>query len=364
MKQLVILFAGLLLITACDTGKQYRLSGSVEGASDVSIHLQQRIDKAYVSIDSVTSPEGTFEFSGSVDIPDVYYISLSGGRGKAMVFLENSDISLYVHKDSMFNPRVSGSDVHDEYMDFQSGIDAVYEKLDALYEEYREATQKGDTAIASELEMQMETVYGNVGNIQMEYLDAHPASYISPYIAQSLHYGKEVDEIEELLAKLDPSLGITTIVENLESRVEVLKSVAVGKIAPDFTQNDPEGNPVSLSSFLGSYLLLDFWASWCGPCRRENPHVVEAYREFHDRGLEILGVSLDNSREKWLQAIEADKLTWTQVSELNYWSNSAVSLYGISSIPSNLLLDPDGRIIAKNLRGNQLHEELSKYLAP
>jgi peroxiredoxin len=364
MKKLIIFFAGLLIITACDSGKQYSLSGHIEGASDVSIYLQQRIDKAYVSIDSVTSPDGTFEFSGSVDIPDVYYISLTGGRGKAMVFLENSDISLQAHKDSMFKPQVSGSDVHDEYLDFQSRLEVVYDKYDALYKEYREASQVGDTAIASELKDQMDELYRSEGVIQMDYLDAHPGSYISPFIAQSLHYGKEVDEIEELLAKLDPSLSATTIVGNIKRRVEVLKAVAVGKMAPDFTQNDTEGNPVSLSSFRGKYLLVDFWASWCGPCRRENPHVVDAYREFHERGLEILGVSLDDSREEWLKAIEEDKLTWTNVSELSSWSNSAAGLYGINSIPSNLLLDPEGKIIAKNLRGENLHKELSKHLAP
>ena len=364
MKKILILFTGMFLFSACSSEKAFKLNGTIEGLFNETVYLQQRIDKAYVSIDSTMTTDGTFEFTGSVNIPDVFYISISGRQGKAMLFLENSDISLAVHEDSLYNPRVSGSAVHDEFTEFQSGIDDVYNKLNALYSEYKEAGQKGDTAIASELEKQMDAVYGQVAEMQIKYLDENPASYIAPYIVQSIHYGKEAEEIEELLAKLDPSLEPTTLVANMKRRVEVLKSVAVGKMAPDFTQADPEGNPVSLSSFRGTYLLLDFWASWCGPCRRENPNVVAVYEEFHDKGFDILGVSLDNSRDRWLQAIEVDKLTWTHVSELNYWSNSAISLYGISSIPSNLLLDPEGKIIAKNLRGEDLHAELRKHLNP
>ncbi len=148
----------------------------------------------------------------------------------------------------------------------------------------------------------------------------------------------------------------------LARRVELLKNVAVGMPAPEFIQNDPLGNPVSLSSFRGKYLLIDFWAAWCPPCRAENPKVVSAYQKYNDKGFEVLGVSLDKSRERWLKAVQDDGLAWTQVSDLKYWSNEAAALYGISSIPSNLLLDPDGVIIKKNLRGDDLHSALAALL--
>jgi len=363
MKNVIVFLSAVLILSSCGSDS-YKLSGTLVGLSDATVYLQQRVDKEYISIDSVVSVDGTFEFTGQVGIPDVYFISVEGRNGKGMIFLENSAIVLDAHKDTLWLAKVSGSSVHDEYMILQDRINAIQEKLEALYEEYREAAMAGNEAIASELQDQMEAVYKTVSETQMAFLDENPASFVAPFVVQSLHFGKEAEEVEELLAKLDPSLDASVLVGSMRRRVELLKNVAIGKMAPDFTQNDPNGNPVQLSSLLGNYLLIDFWAAWCGPCRRENPYIVAAYNKYHDRGFDILGVSLDNSKERWLKAIEMDRLAWTHVSDLKYWSNEVASLYGISSIPSNLLLNPEGKIIAKNLRSDDLHSELEKLLAP
>ena len=351
------------MLCACGSHDGYQLSGTIEGITDATIYLQQRIDKEYISVDSVSGTEGYFEFSGSVEIPDVYYLSVKGKQAKSMFFLENSEISLSVHADSLFNPEVKGSAVHDEFTEYNGQIEAIFKKTESLYPAYREASQAGDQDKMSGLAEQIETIYEEAEVFQAEFLDKNTSSYIAPYVVQSLHYGKEADEIEELLAKLDPILHASSLVGTMTRRVEVLKSVAIGKMAPDFTQHDPDGNPIQLSSLRGNYLLIDFWASWCGPCRRENPNIVSAWEKFHDKGFDILGVSLDNSRERWLKAIEDDKLTWTHVSDLKYWSNEAAALYGISSIPGSLLLDPQGIIIRKNLRGEDLHSALDELLS-
>ncbi len=355
MKKIVYIIAVFFILSACTSKPGFQLSGSIDGliSGDI-ILLEQRIDKEYVKIDSVISPDGTFEFAGIVEIPDVYYVSVPGKRGRAMIFLENSQIGFTAHADTLWEPAINGSAVHDEYNSFQESLNGIYAKARELYTSYREADKAGDEETAKTIEVKINAVYDEVEEYQLAYLDEHPASYIAPYVVQNLHYGKEADEIEDMLAKLDPSLQESSLLGSISRRVEILKTVAIGMPAPEFTQNDPLGNPVSLASFKGKYLLIDFWAAWCGPCRGENPNVVKAYNKYNDKGFEILGVSLDDARENWLKAVQDDGLTWTQVSDLKGWSNEVAAQYAISSIPSNLLLDQEGVIIKKNLRGDDL----------
>jgi peroxiredoxin len=173
----------------------------------------------------------------------------------------------------------------------------------------------------------------------------------------------EASEIETYINAMDTAVVNTETIRNLKTRVEKMKAVAIGQKAPDFSLNDPEGNPVSLYSKVGSKLLLvDFWAAWCGPCRQENPNVVKIFNEFNKKGFDVFGVSLDRTKDDWVKAIANDKLAWTHVSDLQYWNSAAAQMYGVSAIPANFLLDENGVIIGRNLRGETLYNKVKEVL--
>ena len=173
-----------------------------------------------------------------------------------------------------------------------------------------------------------------------------------------------MEQLDSLLNILDPKMAVVPTIIDLRERVELLKKLAVGKIAPDFVMNDPDGNPVKFSDVYSKneVTLLDFWAAWCGPCRAENPNVVAVFNDYKDKGFTVFGVSLDRTKDDWLKAIADDGLTWTHVSDLAYWNNAAAQMYAVNSIPSSLLVDKAGTIIAKNKRGDELRTAVAEIL--
>jgi peroxiredoxin len=202
--------------------------------------------------------------------------------------------------------------------------------------------------------------------LEKDFIRNNPSSFAAPVILQGISYEMEASEIESLVNVLDTNVAKTEIVISLKERAEKMKSVEVGRTAPDFTMNDVDGKPVTLSEVYGKskLLLVDFWASWCGPCRRENPNVVKVWKEFNKKGFDVLGVSLDRpgDKENWVKAIKDDNLTWNHVSDLQYWNCAAAKLYAVNSIPANFLLDEKGTIIAKGLREEYLYNKVKELL--
>lgn len=364
MKQLIYYFILTALIAACTAEPHYVVTGKIDGADSIMFLLQKRERGQVVTIDSALARKGSFKMKGgAVKYPEMVLLAARNTRSRVQFYLENSQINITGKLDSLFDARVSGSKTQDEYTGFIKSNKPLNEKYSKLYEEYQAAQQSGDTAKVSQIEKQALEIENEITALQKDFVKNNPSSFVSPMILSGLSVSLDGAEIEGYINAMDTAVANTETVKTLKEKAEKMKAVAVGQKAPDFTLNDPEGKPVSLYSKVGAKLLLvDFWAAWCGPCRRENPNVVKVYKEFNKKGFDVFGVSLDQRRDDWVKAISDDKLTWTHVSDLQYWNSAAANLYAVSSIPANFLLDENGVIIAKNLREDALYNKVKEIL--
>lgn len=363
MKKYFILVLGVALF-ACSQKGGFKIEVNLDGA-DGQVVLEERKDGNWIGVDTADVVDGKAVLEGEVEMPGAYYVSVLGQRAKALVFVENANMTFTGKADSIRFAKVNGSATHDEYAKLDEQLKKISDEYMAMYEEARAASASGDTAKSNELMAKVEEMYESTETLQEEFVKNNPASYATPYILAGIQYGKEADELEELVNNLDPKIQASPMIVDLKEKIEKLKTVAIGQIAPDFTQNDPDGNPVKFSDVYtqNKVTLLDFWASWCGPCRQENPNVVAVFNEFKDQGFTVFGVSLDRDKEGWLKAIEDDGLHWSQVSDLAYWSNEVAQKYAVNSIPHSILVGQDGKILAKNKRGDELRAAVQEFLA-
>jgi peroxiredoxin len=316
------MLAAAALMFGCNS---YNLSinGTVDGVAIGKVYLHKFNNKMFQLIDSAEIVNGAFVVKANVETPEIYGLSY-GKKSPYMIFTDGNPLT--VKLDTNYNHQqtvVSGSLLQEQFDQIKTNYDDL--------------------------------------NIE-EYITQYPASLVSAYVLyRFFSYRLSAEELRHDVSLLDKSLQNTQYVKTISELIEIYESVAIGKTAPDFTENNTEGYPVKLSDLYGkSYILLDFWASWCPPCRQENPNIVALYNQYKDKGFNILGVSLDKSKERWLKGIHDDNLTWTHVSDIQYWNSAAAKLYGVRAIPSNFLLDKDGVIVGKNLRGEDLKNKLAE----
>jgi peroxiredoxin len=364
MKKIVYLVVLVLLAGACSTEPHYVIKGKIEGSDSITFLLQKREAGKIITIDSAVSKNGSFTMKGgAVKYPELVQLVAGSTRKATKFYLENSEIVLTGSIDSLYKAVITGSKSQDEYQGFLDSFKPLSEKYSQANKEFKAAREAGDTAKVAELRRLFESIDQEMTNLQKSFIKNNPKSYVSPSILESISYSLEAEEIESMINVMDTTISNLPQMETLKNRVAVMKSVAIGQKAPDFTMNDVNGNPVSLYSKVGPKLLLvDFWAAWCGPCRRENPNVVKVYTEFNKKGFDVFGVSLDQDKGDWEKAIADDKLTWTHVSDLQYWDNAAAKLYAVSAIPANFLLDETGTIIGRNLREEALYNKVKEVL--
>lgn len=276
------------------------------------------------------------------------------------LFLDKGDITITT-EDSICKATIKGSVANDDYHRLNGQLKDVNTRLDDLERQYRQLYMAEDEEGMKKLEPQFDELAAQQKQVMRDFLKNNSNSPIAIYVLNKYaDYDINLAEIEPMFNKLGKNIRNTPGGKDFASGLEAAKKTAVGQPALDFAQPDADGRNVSLAAYKGKYVLIGFWASWCGPCRAENPNVLKAYSRFRDKGFDVLSVSLDDKREKWLAAIQADNLQWTQVSDLKGWKNDVAEKYGIRAIPQNLLIDPRGNIIAKNLRGDALEKKLEE----
>jgi peroxiredoxin len=374
---------------------KYSLKGKIGKLKKPAVMVLQMNQGGILKKDTVTLKNGKFEFKGECSepgsasvmlyrngFPELLAVPKSGNEQRTAMMenmkreaLAREAMTIYIEpvvfsivsKDSLKNAKISGSPINDDNLKLKEAlkpVDQLRKQMSELaagvpreQQNTKEFTDKIMPLSKQAQALQKELTY--------KFMAENPDSWLSLYQLRSMSsYAPDIREIEPVFNKFSDRLKNSKSGKEFAQSIDKMRSTAIGAVAPNFTQNDPNGKPVSLTDFRGKYVLVDFWASWCGPCRMENPHVVKTYNEFKDKNFTVLGVSLDreNGREDWLKAIEKDQLTWTQVSDLKFWKNEAAVLYNVRGIPDNFLIDPKGVIVGRALRGDALHQKLAEIL--
>lgn len=308
-------------------------------------------------IDSAKVVNGQFTFTGKVGEPVQGMLFSRDYRLRLDLFVDKGTVLINGAPEAL---KVSGSPVVNEYETFNQEILANRKKVNGIYTDAYNAKQSGDTAKARQLEAEGSKWYQYEYEIRKNFIRQHPSSPISARELLMYVNNKTLAECTPLYQALDAKIKASAQGQELTKRINLLNTITTGKPALPFAQAAVDGSTITLDTYKGKYVLLEFWASWCGPCRAENPNLRKQVDIFGPKGFNVLGVSLDKARTPWLQAIEKDGLTWTQVSDLKGWNNEIAVLYGVKAVPANFLIDPAGTIIAQDLRGEALNTKLKE----
>jgi thiol-disulfide isomerase/thioredoxin len=383
MKKIIMLLTVITVIISCNkAGKnEYIISGTVKGIADGKTVVLEKQDAMgqIVPMDTVKIKDGKFIMKGSAKEPEIMLIQIEAIQGKVPFVLENGDITIVVDKDSLQKSKYSGTFNNNVFSKFNDDLTKFQKELQkklmafqtANMSKMKAAQEAKDTIVINKLMKEYQGIQKEGMDFYVKFAEENPKALLSALIIDSMLNDPAVDlarakkiynSFSPEVKKYKPGKSIQTKLDKIAKPVPVAAAPNVGSVAPDFTAPNPEGKSISLKQSLGKVTIIDFWASWCKPCRAENPNVVALYAKYHAKGFNILSVSLDKEASDWKAAITKDKLTWNHVSNLKEFGDPIALQYGINAIPTIFVLDAKGVIVAKDLRGEELNAKIASLL--
>ncbi len=357
MKFSYILTATLsLLIISCNKNDGYQVDIDVQGSENgTKAYLLKYEGQIGVLKDSATIENNQAAFKGKVNEIGFYFIQFENKGGAVLFLLENAGINIKVHTDSLFKASIKGTKTNEELVGYRNKMNDYNHRQSKIFEQSRSLSEN-DTILINGLQATYDQIGREAKDYELGYIKSNPGSYLSTLIIQELLSFNDItpNEALALMNGLSENVKNSEIGKSLEDQLSKMASLEVGADAPDFVGPTPDGGALKLSQVKGKITIIDFWASWCTPCRAENPSLVSFYENFHSKGLEIVSVALDRNPEDWKNAIEEDGMPWLHVSNLMFWEEPVARLYNVMAIPQTFVLDENKKILATDLRGKEL----------
>jgi len=373
MQRILSLLCISLLIISCGKEKTdgFVVNGNVDKAENNSlVKLIRTENRQEILLDSARVTDNTFTLNGKVENPDMYFLTIDGVRGSLPFIVANEAIDLTIVSDSIYTSTIKGGKENDHLNEYQEFIKVLRLRNNNLTKEFQVSQSVKDTAQMSVLRNKYEAIMAENDAHDIAFMTENNGAVLSALILERALMSNKIEfvKIKELYTNFEASLKNTRPGKAIATYIEANENTAIGSVVPNFSGPTPEGETIALNDIKGKITLIDFWAAWCAPCRKENPNVVNVYNKYHEKGLEIISVSLDGTpqqkdpKQAWMDAIQKDKLTWNHVSNLQYFNDPIAKQFNINSIPATYLIDADGKIIAKNLRGPALEEKVAALL--
>ena len=368
MKKLLLVFIIAITIVACSTSSDgYTLNGKITGEliDSTKIYLKA-IDSTnrLIDIDTTMSSNGTFKFTGDQSTPSLNYIVIDGIRGNFPVIIENGNISFSGQKDSLQFATIAGTPQNEFFSNFLTEQRSMQSIAESMQRDLRAARNSKDSATMNSLRDEFFELQEKSKQFSQDFIKENPSALISALLLQNLLRAKSLPatDVKTYYDALTEDIKATKPGKAIAKELANVLATEIGATAPSFSGPSPDGNTLALSDVKGKLVLVDFWAAWCKPCRAENPNIVSVYNKYKEKGFNVIGVSLDRKSEDWLKAIEADGLAWNHISNLKYFNDPIAKMYNVNGIPAAFLLDENGVIVGKNLRGPALEQKVAEFL--